>query len=130
MKLCVFCYSVFICEKKYVILYLSLCHSVSKSTSVSLPVTLLFCLKNRLLCYSCLTLLPCLPYPVSLPVPLLFCLKKPQLGTEAGPAVVVIVTFLSVLYQYFISCATSSPTTFLQYILFYKVVEVTCCGIL
>ena len=109
-----------------------ICHYVilSQKALLSLSVPLLFCLKNRLLCYSCLTLLPCLPYPVSLPVPLLFCLKMPQLGTEASPAVVVIVTFLSVLYQYFISCATSSPTTFLQYILFDKVVEITCCGIL
>ncbi len=109
-----------------------ICHYVilSQKALLSLSVPLLFCLKNRLLCYSCLTLLPCLPYPVYLPVPLLFCLKTPQLGTEAGPAVVVIVTFLSVLYQYFISCTTPSPTTFLQYILFDKVVEITCCGIL
>ena len=109
-----------------------ICHYVilSQKALLSLSVPLLFCLKNRLLCYSCLTLLPCLPYPVSLSVPLLFCLKTPQLGTEAGPAVVVIVTFLSALYQHFISCTTSSFTTFLQYILFDKVVEVTCCGIL
>ena len=129
MKLCVFCPSVFSVRKN---MSFFICHYVilSYKNHQFLSVPLLFCLKNRLLCYSCLTLLPCLPYPVSLPVPLLFCLKTPQLETEAGPAVVVIVTFLSVLYQYFISCATSSPTTFLQYILFYKVVEVTCCGIL
>lgn len=39
-------------------------------------------------------------------------------------------SFFSVLYQHFIGCATSSLTTFLQYILFDKVVEVTSCGIL
>ena len=38
--------------------------------------------------------------------------------------------FFSVLYQHFIGGATSSLTTFLQYILFDKVVEVTSCGIL
>ena len=91
------CYSVF---KKNICLPLSLCHSVLQKSPVSLPVTMLF------------------------------CLKTPQLGTEAGPAVVDVISFLSVLYQYFISCATSSPTTFLQYILFYKVVEITSCGIL
>ncbi len=106
------CYSVF---KKNICLPLSLCHYVFKKTSVSLCHYVILSSKKT---------------SVSLSVTMLFCLKTPQLGTEAGPAVVVIVTFLSVLYQYFISCATSSPTTFLQYILFYKVVEVTCCGIL
>ena len=131
-----------LCEKKYVILYLSLCHSVLQKSPVSLPVTLLFCLKktsvslrhsvilssNKHLFLS-VTLLFCLqkkhlsPFvimlfclqksPVSLSVTMLFCLKTPQLETEAGPAVVVIVTFLSVLYQHFISCTTSSFTTFL-----------------
>ena len=38
--------------------------------------------------------------------------------------------FFSVLYQHFIGCATSSLATFLQYILFDKVIEVTSCGIL
>ena len=134
------CYSVFkkhlspfvimlFCLQKNICLPLSLCYSVFKKTSVSLchyvimsskkhlspSVTLLFCLQKKHL---------------SLSVTMLFCLKTPQLGTEAGPAVVVIISFLSVLYQYFISCATSSPTTFLQYILFYKVVEITSCGIL
>ena len=47
--LCVLFFCV-LCEKKYVILFLSLCHYV---------------LKNNPFCYSCLTLLPCLPYPVS-----------------------------------------------------------------
>ena len=80
MGLCVFCSSVFFCEKKYVILLLSLCHSVLKTTPVSLchyvilskkmrlsrPVPLLFCLQNQPFCYSCppVTLsskLPCLP---------------------------------------------------------------------
>ena len=118
-----------ILSSKNICLPLSLCYSVFKKTSVSLchyvimsskkhlspSVTLLFCLQKKHL---------------SLSVTMLFCLKTPQLGTEAGPAVVVIISFLSVLYQYFISCATSSPTTFLQYILFYKVVEITSCGIL
>ena len=111
----------------------SLCHYVimsSKKTSVSLSVTMLFCLQKNI----CLPLSLChsvfKKISVSLSVPLLFCLKTPQLGTEAGPAVVVVISFLSVLYQYFISSATSSPTTFLQYILFDKVVEITSCGIL
>ena len=89
-----------LCLQKNICLPLSLCYSVFKRTSVSLSVTMLF------------------------------CLKTPQLVTEAGPAVVDVISFLSVLYQYFISCATSSPTTFLQYILFDKVVEITSCGIL
>ena len=107
-------------------------HSVilsSKKTSVSLRHSVILSSKKHLSPFVIMSF--CLQKsPVSLSVTMLFCLKKPQLGTEAGPAVVVIVTFLSVLYQYFISSATSSPTTFLQYILFYKVVEVTCCGIL
>ena len=92
----------------------SLCYSVFKKTSVSLCHYVIMSSKKHL----------------SLSVPLLFCLKTPQLGTEAGPSVVVVISFLSVLYQYFISSATSSPTTFLQYILFDKVVEITSCGIL
>ena len=35
LKPCVFCSSVFICEKKYVIPYLSLCHSVLQKSPVS-----------------------------------------------------------------------------------------------
>ena len=76
----VFCSSVFFCEKKYVILLLSLCHSVLKEPPVSLchyvilskkphlspPVPLLFCLQDHPFCYLCppVTLsskLPCLP---------------------------------------------------------------------
>ena len=137
----------------------SLCYSVFKKTSVSLchyvitsskkhlflSVTLLFCLQKKhlspfVIMSLCLQKNICLPLSlcysvfkrtsVSLSVTMLFCLKTPQLGTEAGPAVVVVISFLSVLYQHFISCATSSPTTFLQYILFDKVVEITSCGIL
>ena len=150
------CYSVF---QKNICLPLSLCHSVFKKTSVSLRHSVILSKKNICLplslchyvfkknicllpslCYSVFKKKICLPLSlchyvfkktsVSLSVPLLFCLKTPQLGTEAGPAVVVVISFLSVLYQYFISCATSSPTTFLQYILFDKVVEITSCGIL
>lgn len=118
-----------LCLKNHTCLSPSLCYSVLKTTPSVTPV---------LLCYPVyLTLSPFVPLlfclqkkHLSLSVTMLFCLKMPQLGTEAGPAVVVIVTFLSVLYQYFISCATSSPTTFLQYILFDKVVEITSCGIL
>ena len=145
--------------KKNICLPLSLCHYVFKKASVSLRpsvilsskkhlspfVIMSLCLRKNIcllpsLCYSVFKKKICLPLSlchyvfkktsVSLSVPLLFCLKTPQLGTEAGPAVVDVISFLSVLYQYFISCATSSPTTFLQYILFDKVVEVTCCGIL
>ena len=105
------CYSVF---KKHLSLFVIMSLYLQK-ISVSLSVPLLFCLQKKHL---------------SLSVTMLFCLKTPQLGTEAGPAVVVVISFLSVLYQYFISCATSSPTTFLQYILFDKVVEITSCGIL
>ena len=105
------CYSVF---QKNICLSPSLCYSVFKKY-LSPFVIMSLCLQK---------------ISVSLSVPLLFCLKMPQLGTEAGPAVVVVISFLSVLYQYFISCATSSPTTFLQYILFDKVVEITSCGIL
>ena len=99
-----FCSSVFFCEKKYVILRLSLCHSVLKEPPVSLchyvimskkphlsrPVPLLFCLQNHPFCYSCppVTLsskLPCLlcHYVIMSkkciclpPVPLLFCLQN------------------------------------------------------
>ena len=120
------CYSVF---QKNICLPLSLCHSVFKKTSVSLSHSVILSSKKHL--SPSVTLLFCLQKKhLSLSVTMLFCLKTPQLGTEAGPAVVVVISFLSVLYQYFISSATSSPTTFLQYILFYKVVEVTCCGIL
>ena len=149
------CYSVF---KKNICLPLSLCHYVFKKTSVSLCHYVIMSSKNICLspslCYSVFkkTSVSLCHYVIlsskkhlspfvimsfclqkkhlSLSVTMLFCLKTPQLGTEAGPAVVDVISFLSVLYQYFISCATSSPTTFLQYILFYKVVEVTCCGIL
>ena len=117
------------CLQKNICLPLSLCHYVFKRISVSLCHYVIMSSKKYLSPFVIMSL--CLQkISVSLSVPLLFCLKMPQLGTEAGPAVVVVISFLSVLYQYFISCATSSPTTFLQYILFYKVVEVTSCGIL
>ena len=120
------CYSVF---KKASV---SLHHSVilSSKNHLSLSVNMLFCLQKKHLSPFVIMSFCFQKKHLSLSVTLLFCLKTPQLGTEAGPTVVVIVTFLSVLYQYFISCATSSPTTFLQYILFYKVVEITSCGIL
>ena len=118
-----------LCEKKYVIPYLSLCHSVLQKSPVSPRHSVILSSKKYLSPFVIMSL--CLQKKhLSLSVTMLFCLKTPQLGTEAGPAVVVIVTFLSVLYQHFISCTTSSFTTFLQYILFDKVVEVTCCGIL
>ena len=120
------CYSVF---KK---ISVSLRHSVilsSKKTSASFRHSVIMSSKKHLSPFVIMSF--CLQKKhLSLSVTMLFCLKTPQLGTEAGPAIVVVISFLSVLYQYFISCATSSPTTFLQYILFYKVVEVTCCGIL
>ena len=69
-----------LCEKKYVILYLSLCHSVLQKSPVSLPhsvilsskkhlslfVIMSFCLQDHPFCLSCphVTLsskLPCLP---------------------------------------------------------------------
>ena len=109
------CLPLSLCLQKNICLPLRPSVILSSKKHLFLSVTLLFCLQKEHL---------------SLSVTMLFCLKMPQLGTEAGPAVVVIVTFLSVLYQYFISCATSSPTTFLQYILFDKVVEITSCGIL
>ena len=118
-----------LCEKKYVIPYLSLCHSVFKKTSISLSHSVILSSKKTSVSLRHSVILSSKKH-LSLSVTMLFCLKTPQLGTEAGPAVVDVISFLSVLYQYFISCATSSPTTFLQYILFYKVVEVTCCGIL
>ena len=129
LKPCAFCSSVFSVRKNMSFL---ICHYVilSYKNHQFLSVTLLFCLqKNHLSPFVIMSL--CLQkISVSLSVPLLFCLKTPQLVTEAGPAVVDVISFLSVLYQYFISCATSSPTTFLQYILFDKVVEITSCGIL
>ena len=118
-----------LCFQKNICLSPSLCYSVFKK-HLSPFVIMSLCLQKNI----CLSLSLChyvfKKISVSLSVPLLFCLKTPQLGTEADPAVVVVISFLSVLYQYFISCATSSPTTFLQYILFYKVVEITSCGIL
>ena len=135
-----------LCEKKYVIPYLSLCHYVilSYKNHQFLSVTLLFCLQKTSVSfrhsvilsskkrsvYLCHYVIMSSKKHLSLSVTLLFCLKTPQLVTEAGPAAVVVISFLSVLYQYFISSATSSPTTFLQYILFDKVVEITSCGIL
>ena len=117
------------CLKKHFCLSPSLCYSVLKKTSVSLCHYVIMSSKKHL--SLSVPLLFCLPKKyLSLSVTMLFCLKTPQLGTEAGPAVVVVISFLSVLYQHFISCATSSPTTFLQYILFDKVVEITSCGIL
>ena len=131
------------CLQKNICLPLSLCHYVFKKTSVSLCHYVILSSKNiclsQSLCYSvfkkasvslCHYVIMSSKKHLSLSVTLLFCLKTPQLGTEAGPAIVVVISFLSVLYQYFISCATSSPTTFLQYILFDKVVEITSCGIL
>ena len=67
------------CLKKYICLPPSLCYSVFKTTpsvtpvllcypvfhTLSLSVLMLLCLKNHPICYLCLTLLPCLPYPVS-----------------------------------------------------------------
>ena len=118
-----------IMSSKNICLSPSLCYSVFKKTSVSLCHCVILSSKKHLSPFVIMSF--CLQKKhLSLSVTMLFCLKTPQLGTEAGPAVVDVISFLSVLYQYFISCATSSPTTFLQYILFYKVVEVTCCGIL
>ena len=120
------CYSVF---KKASV---SLHHSVilSSKNHLSLSVNMLFCLQKKHLSPFVIMSFCFQKKHLSLSVTLLFCLKTPQLGTEAGPSVVVVISFLSVLYQHFISCATSSPTTFLQYILFDKVVEITSCGIL
>ena len=132
------------CLKENICLHLSLCYYVLKKTShnichyvimsskkhLSPSVTLLFCLQKKHPSPFVIMSFCFQKKHLSLSVTLLFCLKTPQLGTEAGPAVVVVISFLSVLYQYFISSATSSPTTFLQYILFDKVVEITCCGIL
>ena len=128
-NICLFpslCYSVF---KKNICLLPSLCYYVFKKTSVSLCHYVILSSKKHLSPFVIMSF--CLQKKhLSLSVTMLFCLKTPQLGTEAGPAIVVVISFLSVLYQYFISCATSSPTTFLQYILFDKVVEITSCGIL
>ena len=63
------------CLKKYICLPPSLCYSVLKTTASVTSVLMLLCLKNHPACYSCLTLLPCLPYPVS-PVLMLLCLKN------------------------------------------------------
>ena len=133
-----------ILSSKNICLPLSLCHYVFKKISVSLCHHVIMSSKKYMspfvIMSLCLQKNICLPLSlchyvfkkisVSLSVPLLFCLKTPQLGMEAGPAAVIVISFLSVLYQYFISSATSSPTTFLQYILFDKVVEITSCGIL
>ena len=117
------------CLQKNICLPLSLCHYVFKKASVSLRHSVILSSKKHPSPFVIMSF--CFQKKhLSLSVTLLFCLKTPQLGTEAGPAVVVVISFLSVLYQYFISSATSSPTTFLQYILFDKVVEITCCGIL
>ena len=67
------------CLKKTTCLPPSSCYSVLKTTpsvtpvllcypvfhTLSLSVLMLLCLKNHPICYLCLTLLPCLPYPVS-----------------------------------------------------------------
>ena len=122
------CHYVIMSSKKHLspFVIMSLC---LQKTSVSLRHSVILSSKKHLSPFVIMSF--CLQKKhLSLSVTMLFCLKTPQLGTEAGPAVVDVISFLSVLYQYFISCATSSPTTFLQYILFYKVVEVTCCGIL
>ena len=115
------------CLQKNICLSLSLCHYVFKKASVSLRhsvilsskkhlspfVIMSFCLQKKHLSPFVIMSFCLQKKHLSLSVTLLFCLKTPQLGTEAGPAVVVIVTFLSVLYQHFISCTTSSFTTFL-----------------
>ena len=121
--------SVILSSKKHLSLFVIMSFCLQKK-HLSPSVTLLFCLQKSICLFPSLCHSVFKKISVSLSVPLLFCLKTPQLGTEADPAVVVVISFLSVLYQYFISCATSSPTTFLQYILFYKVVEITSCGIL
>ena len=118
------------CLQKNICLPLSLCHYVFKKASVSLRHSVILSSKKTSVSLCHYVILSSKKTSVSLSVTMLFCLKTPQLGTEAGPAVVVVISFLSVLYQHFISCATSSPTTFLQYILFDKVVEITSCGIL
>ena len=56
--------SVILSSKPPHLLLLSSCYSVLKNYPVS-SVLLLLCLKNHPICYLCLTLLPCLPYPVS-----------------------------------------------------------------
>jgi len=67
------------CLKRTTCLPPSSCYSVLKTTpsvtpvllcypvshTLSPPVLMLLCLKNHPICYLCLTLLPCLPYPVS-----------------------------------------------------------------
>ena len=78
-----------LCEKKYVILYLSLCHSVLQKSPVSLPHSVILSYKNHQ--FLSLTLLFCLQKTsvslchyvimsskkhLSLSVPLLFCLTK------------------------------------------------------
>ena len=64
-----------LCEKKYVILYLSLCHSVLQKSPVSLPHSVILSSKNI-----CLTLSLChyvfKKKHLSPSVPLLFCLTK------------------------------------------------------
>ena len=121
-----FCSSVFFCEKKYVILRLSLCHSVLKEPPVSF-VIMSFCLKKCIclppsLCYSVFKTIPSVTsvplllcpqnYPVSLchyvimskkmhlsrPVPLLFCLQKlPCLATYITTYILLAIGFF-VLY--------------------------------
>ena len=56
------------------------CHYVilSKKPPLSPPVPLLFCIQDHLLCYFCLTLLPCLAYPVS-PCPSVILSSRPPL---------------------------------------------------
>ena len=118
------------CLQKSICFSPSLCYSVFKKPSVSLSQYVILSSKKTSVSLCHYVIMSSKKTSVSLSVTMLFCLKTPQLVTEAGPAVVDVISFLSVLYQYFISCATSSPTTFLQYILFYKVVEITSCGIL
>ena len=104
--------SVILSSKKHLSLFVIMSFCLQKK-HLSPSVTLLFCLQKTSVSLCHYVILSSKKTSVSLSVTMLFCLKTPQLGTEAGPAVVVIVTFLSVLYQHFISCTTSSFTTFL-----------------
>ena len=67
-----------LCEKKYVILYLSLCHSVLQKSPVSLPHSVILSSKKHLSLFLIMSL--CLQKKhLSLSVTLSFCLQKKHL---------------------------------------------------
>ena len=84
LKPCVFCSSVYFCEKKYVILYLSLCHSVLQKSPVSPRHSVILSSKKYLSPFVIMSL--CLQKNICLPLrPSVILSKNAPVGDGSGP---------------------------------------------